>query len=75
MTIFRPREAADCLSSGRVPTLMRLPDALRTMAQERAQLLCVLDEYGGFAGVVTAEDLAEEIVGEIEDEQIGRAHV
>ncbi|ROR92486.1 hemolysin family protein [Nocardioides aurantiacus] len=52
----------------RVPTLMRLPDALRTMAEERAQLLCVLDEYGGFAGVVTGEDLAEEIVGEIEDE-------
>lgn len=52
----------------RVPTLMRLPDALRTMVEERAQLLCVLDEYGGFAGVVTGEDLAEEIVGEIEDE-------
>jgi CBS domain containing-hemolysin-like protein len=47
---------------------MRLPDALRTMVEERAQLLCVLDEYGGFAGVVTGEDLAEEIVGEIEDE-------
>ncbi|GAA1240662.1 hemolysin family protein [Janibacter melonis] len=61
--------AADLMRDAvRVPTLMRLPDALRTMAQERAQLLCVLDEYGGFAGVVTAEDLAEEIVGEIEDE-------
>ncbi|SDT04516.1 Hemolysin, contains CBS domains [Nocardioides scoriae] len=51
-----------------VPTVMSLPDVLRTMARERAQLVCVLDEYGGFAGVLTGEDLAEEVVGEIEDE-------
>ena len=51
-----------------VPELMSLPDALRRLAQTRNQLACVLDEYGGFAGVLTIEDLAEELVGEIADE-------
>lgn len=51
-----------------VATLMALPDALREMAAQRAQMAIVLDEYGGFDGVLTAEDLAEELVGEIEDE-------
>jgi CBS domain containing-hemolysin-like protein len=51
-----------------VPEVMSLPDALRRLAQTRDQLACVLDEYGGFAGVLTIEDLAEELVGEIADE-------
>ena len=51
-----------------VPTAMSLPDALRELADTRNQLVCVIDEYGGFAGVLTAEDLAEELVGEITDE-------
>ncbi|BDZ53294.1 hemolysin family protein [Agromyces marinus] len=51
-----------------VPTLMRLPDALRELTGTRNELACVIDEYGGFAGVVTVEDLAEELVGEISDE-------
>jgi len=51
-----------------VPTVMRLPDALRLLAEGRQQMACVVDEYGGFAGVLTLEDLAEEIVGEITDE-------
>ncbi|MCG7287325.1 hemolysin family protein [Cellulomonas sp. ACRRI] len=51
-----------------VPTSMVLPDALRQLAAGRNQLACVLDEYGGFAGVLTFEDLAEELVGEITDE-------
>jgi CBS domain containing-hemolysin-like protein len=51
-----------------VPTSMVLPDALRLLARKRNQLACVIDEYGGFAGVVTLEDLAEELVGEIADE-------
>jgi CBS domain containing-hemolysin-like protein len=51
-----------------VPTAMRLPDALRELAETHNQLACVIDEYGGFAGVLTAEDLAEELVGEITDE-------
>jgi CBS domain containing-hemolysin-like protein len=51
-----------------VPTSMSLPDALRRLATSRNQLACVLDEYGGLAGVLTFEDLAEELVGEITDE-------
>lgn len=46
-----------------VPTLMTLPDALGQLAQSRNQLACVIDEYGGFAGVLTLEDMAEELVG------------
>jgi CBS domain containing-hemolysin-like protein len=51
-----------------VPTTMSLPDALTALAETRNQLACVLDEYGGFVGVLSAEDLAEELVGEITDE-------
>ncbi|MGN0063029.1 MAG: hemolysin family protein [Nocardioides sp.] len=51
-----------------VPTLMSLPDAARDLSRTRNQLACVLDEHGGFAGVLTVEDLAEELVGEITDE-------
>ena len=49
-------------------TLMKLPDALAEITRSRNELACVVDEYGGFAGVLTLEDLAEEIVGEITDE-------
>lgn len=47
---------------------MKLPDALSELTRSRHELACVIDEYGGFAGVLTFEDLAEEIVGEITDE-------
>lgn len=51
-----------------LPTLMSLPDALDEMARSRTELACVIDEYGGFAGILTVEDLAEEFVGELTDE-------
>ena len=51
-----------------MPTLMLLPDALEQLIRTTNQLACVIDEYGGFAGVLTIEDLAMEIVGEITDE-------
>lgn len=51
-----------------IPTLMSLPDALTQLIQTNNQLACVIDEYGGFTGVLTLEDLAEEVVGEITDE-------
>lgn len=51
-----------------LPTLMSLPDALDQLEKSTNHLACVIDEYGGFAGVLTIEDLAMEIVGEITDE-------
>jgi CBS domain containing-hemolysin-like protein len=51
-----------------MPTLVLLPDALAQLTKSDNQLACVIDEYGGFAGVLTIEDLAMEIVGEITDE-------
>lgn len=61
-----------------LPTLMLLPDALDQLVRTTNQLACVIDEYGGFAGVLTIEDLAMEIVGEITDEhdaQVGASVV
>ena len=51
-----------------VSHLTALPDVLRQLDDTKNQLACVVDEYGGFTGVITLEDLAEELVGEITDE-------
>lgn len=47
---------------------MGLSDALAAMHDADAQLACVVDEFGSFVGVLTMEDLAEEVVGDIVDE-------
>lgn len=47
---------------------MRVLDLLHDMQQNKIHLAVVLDEYGGVEGLVTIEDLLEEIVGDIEDE-------
>jgi len=51
-----------------VPPSMKVLDLLRKMRAKRVHMAIVLDEYGGTDGLVTMEDLMEEIVGEIEDE-------
>jgi CBS domain containing-hemolysin-like protein len=51
-----------------IPASGSLADALKRMQASRVHFVFVLDEYGGLEGIVTLEDLLEEIVGEINDE-------
>jgi len=51
-----------------VPESMTIDDLLHELQRRKVHLAIVLDEYGGTAGMVTIEDLLEEIVGEIQDE-------
>lgn len=51
-----------------VPETKRVSDLLREMQRENIRLEIVIDEYGAVAGVVTIEDMVEEIVGEIRDD-------
>jgi putative hemolysin len=51
-----------------VPETKRVAELLREMQQERFHMAIVVDEYGGTAGLVTLEDIIEELLGEIVDE-------
>jgi putative hemolysin len=53
-----------------VPETKTVDELLEEMQKAHVQLALVIDEYGGLAGLVTVEDILEEIVGEIEDEDI-----
>lgn len=72
---FRRPEEADHSSVGRimkpamfVPELQHASDLLRQMQRESNHLALVVDEYGGISGLVTLEDLVEELLGDISDE-------
>ena len=51
-----------------IPETQKVSRLFDLMRQERAHMACIIDEYGTFVGIVTLEDLLEEIVGEIADE-------
>ncbi|MBK8305207.1 MAG: HlyC/CorC family transporter [Chloracidobacterium sp.] len=58
-----------------VPETKTAADLLKSMQQNHVQIAVVIDEYGGVAGLVTVEDIIEEIVGEIEDEDTEQEEV
>ena len=76
--VRRSQSQGDSRNGPKVDELMRAPtfvpeskpvdELLRDMQAQRIHIAIVVDEYGGFAGLVTIEDILEEIVGEIADE-------
>ena len=51
-----------------MPETKKIADLLREMQQQRVTFAVAIDEYGGTAGIVSVEDIVEELVGEIKDE-------
>ena len=51
-----------------VPEVMRVSELLNRFIKQRINIACVVDEFGGIAGLITLEDILEELFGEIEDE-------
>jgi len=81
----RPLTAHDVRPTAYLPETIELEGVLEAMREARTQLVVVLDEHGGTAGILTIEDLGVEAVGEVEEgpheipeivrEEGGRAHV
>ncbi|MBP7934493.1 MAG: HlyC/CorC family transporter [Phycisphaerae bacterium] len=72
LLMFTDRDEFEPLEAMRkvpfVPETKRIPDLLTELREKKVHLAIVVDEYGGTAGLVTIEDIIEEIVGDIADE-------
>ena len=62
------RSRCCCVRSRFVPETKKVAELLKEMQNEKFHMAIAVDEYGGIAGLVTLEDLIEELVGEIVDE-------
>lgn len=58
-----------------IPEVMRVRDVMNTFIKNRLSVACVVDEFGGTAGVLTLEDIVEQIFGEIDDEHDQEEHI